>query len=213
MNTRGMKRILGYVGLCCALAILASCVDFEDYALGPLGAPWSISQAGSSTATIVHTTDHGNVLRLQGSAVLGDFLIASLGFSSSAPNVATQVDINPDSGASFVWSLHGAGTSIGRRRIRLQRAPGATVLVANTVPNGDSECGTLASGVWSTVTLMVHTEAFPHTFDVLINGVATACTGLETGLSPPFDSVSVMDASNEGFGGVVRFDNVGISAG
>jgi hypothetical protein len=211
-HNRGRTRVLRWVALCGALSMLAGCVDFEDYAVGPLGAPWSISQTGSSSATIVHTTDHGNVLRLHGSSALGDFLVASLGFSSSAANIVSQVEVNPASGASFIFSLHGAGDSIGRRRIRLQRAPGATVLVANTVPSGDTTCGTLPSGVWSTVTLMVQSAALPHTFDVLINGTATACRGVETGLSPPFSAVSVMDASNDGYGGDVLFDNIGLAA-
>ena len=58
--------------------------DFEDDPLGPLGSPWSISKAGASQVSIVNTTDHGHVLRLQGSPTEGDFLIASRGFSSSA---------------------------------------------------------------------------------------------------------------------------------
>jgi len=79
------------------------------------------------------------------------------------------------------------------------------------VPSGSTSCGALASGAWSRVTLVVHTTQLPHRFDVLINGVATACSGITTNLSPPFNSVSVMDASNEGWGGSVRFDNVMVS--
>src|SRR5919109_1403656 len=55
--------------------------DFEDDALGPLGAPWTISSAGGGSVSIVNTTDHGHVLRLQGSTVEGSFLIASRAFS------------------------------------------------------------------------------------------------------------------------------------
>ncbi len=184
--------------------------DFEDDAVGALGAPWSISAAGSGSVSIVNTTDHGHVLKLQGSTAEGSFLIASRALSSSSPDITTQVDIKSAPGASFIWILNGAGSSIGRRRIRLQQTPGSTTLVANTVPSGDTSCATLPSGVWSRVTLIVHTV--PRTFDVLINGAPTSCTGTATGLQPPFNSVSVMDASNTGWGGKVVFDNIDVTS-
>jgi hypothetical protein len=182
-------------------------VNFEAYAVGRLGAPWSVTpSSGGSTASIesTGTVDHGKVLLLRG-ATSSNYLIASLGLFSSAPEATVKVDVKPATGASFIWSFHGAGTSIGRRRIRLQRAPGSTTLVAQTVPSGSTNCGTLQSVVWSTIMLIVHSQT--RTFDVRINGTPT-CTGISTGLSPPFNKVSVMDAGNEGWGGDVRFDNI-----
>jgi polyisoprenoid-binding protein YceI len=183
-------------------------VNFEGSPLGALGAPWSISKAGASSASIVSTTDHGRVLELKGSPTLGDFFVASLGFSSSASELTAQVAIRPTANAAFVYSVNGAGSSIGARRIRLQRSPGSTQLVAQTSPSGSTTCGTLANDAWSKVTLLVHGSTFPHTFDVRINGAATSCTHVSTGLSAPFTSVSVMDASNESWGGSVRFDDI-----
>jgi hypothetical protein len=183
--------------------------DFEDDALGPLDATWTVTSAGGGSVSIVNIMDHGHVLRLQGSPVGGEFLIASRAISSSSTDITTQVDIKSNSDASFIWTLNGAGSSIGRRRIRLQQAPGSTTLVANTVPGGNTSCGTLPSDVWSRVTLIVHTV--PRTFEVLIDGEPTACTGVATGIQPPFNSVSVMDASNDGWGGIVRFDNIEVT--
>ena len=48
----------------------------------------------------------------------------------------------------------------------------------------------------------------PHTCDARINGAPTACTGSTTGMSIAFTSVTVMDASNAGFGGEVDFDDL-----
>jgi hypothetical protein len=183
--------------------------DFEDDAVGALGAPWTISSSGTGSVSIVNTTDHGHVLGLQGSSTEGHFLIASRPISSSSTDITVQVDIKPGSGASFIWILNGAGTSIGRRRIRLQRMPGSTTLAAQTVPSGTTNCGTVRSGAWSRVTLIVH--SVPRTFDVRINGAATSCTGVSAGIQPPFNSVSVMDASNTGWGGTVRFDNIDVT--
>jgi len=183
--------------------------DFEDDPVGALGAPWTISSSGTGSVSIVNTTNHGHVLRLQGSSTEGHFLIASRPISSSSTDISVQVDINRASGASFIWSLHGAGSSIGRRRIRLQLAPESTTLAAQTVPSGTTNCGTLSSGTWSRVTLIVHSVS--RKFDVLINGTRTSCTGVSADIQPPFNAVSVMDASNTGWGGTVRFDNIDIT--
>lgn len=187
-------------------------VNFETTPVGALGSPWFVSPSPSttaSTARVVSTsTTHGRVLLLHGATTEGNYLIASRSLSSSATQISSAVDILPAAGSSFIWSLHGAGSSIGSRRIRLQRAPGTTMLVAQTVPSGSTSCGNVPNGVWSRVTLIVYTQTFPHTFDVLINGTLTACRKITANLSPPFNAVSVMDASNAGWGGDVRFDNI-----
>lgn len=181
--------------------------DFEDDPLGALDATWTVTSAGGGSVSIVNTMDHGHVLQLRGSSALGAFLIASRAISSSSTEITTEVDIRPNSAASLIWTLSGAGSSIGRRRIRLQREPGSTTLVPNTVPGGTTSCGTLPSGVWSRVTLKVDTVL--RTFDVLIDGALT-CTGAAD-IQPPFNSVSVMDAANEGWGGNVRIDNIDVT--
>jgi hypothetical protein len=187
-------------------------VNFESTPLGALGSPWFVSPSPStttSTARVVSTsTTHGRVLLLHGATTEGNFLIASRSLSSSATQIRSAVDILPAAGSSFIWTLHGAGSSIGSRRIRLQRAPGTTMLAAQTSPSGTTNCGSVPNGVWSRVTLIVYAQTYPHTFDVLINGAATACRKVVANLSPPFNSVSIMDASNTGWGGDVRFDNI-----
>jgi hypothetical protein len=184
--------------------------DFEGHPLGALGAPWEITPAGSASRAIVVDTGsiHGRALLLDGSTGLGDYLIASLGFSSSATLIRSRVSVNRAAGSTFIYSLHGAGSSIGRRRIRLQLDPGTSMLSSQTVPSGTVECGAVPAGKWNRIQLIVHARQWPHTFDVRINGEATACTGIECGLSPPFNAVSVMDPSNEGWGGEVLFDDV-----
>jgi hypothetical protein len=185
-------------------------LDFESSPLGPLGSPWSVSPpSGPSTVTIVNSVDSGKVLLLHGSN--SAYLIASYGFSSSATEITTQAKIKPDKGAAFIWTLTGAGSSIGRRRIRLQRPPGTETLQVQTVPVGTVNCATLDSAVWSSVKLVVHAATWPHTADVFINDAPTACTGLSVGLSPPFSGVQIMDAGNDGYAGDVRFDDITVT--
>src|SRR5262249_7140903 len=118
-----------------------------------------------------------------------------------------SVNLKPSAGSAFLTALNGAGSSLGARRIRLQRAPGSTTLVAQTSPSGSTNCGPVADRTWSAVGPNVHAAVLPHTFDVLINGAPTSCTGITTGLSSPFTGINVMDASNEGWGGIVQFDD------
>jgi len=186
--------------------------DFENTKPGPLAAPWSVTSAGASTAVVVATADHGRVLDLRGSPASGDFLIASRSFSSPATEIEYSVAINASAGSSFVTAFNGNGASVSARRIRLQQDPGSTTLVAQTSISGTTPCAALTPGAWSTVTLRVHATAATHTFDVLVDGAQTKCTGISTGLSAPFTGLNVMDASNAGFGGSVLFDDFLVNA-
>ena len=184
---------------------------FETYAVGPLGAPWSVTKSGSSHADVINTA-YGKRLLFHGGTADSDYMLARRDFSSSATQIVVSADMKPAAGSSFVWELHGAGSSIGARRIRLQRLLGSTMLSAQTAPSGTTNCAPLPSDVWSRVTLKVHATTWPHTFDVLINGNATACTGVSTGLSPTFTYIAITDIASAGYGGDIRFDNIDVIA-
>lgn len=183
---------------------------FESYVAGPLGAPWSVTKSGTSRAEVVSTTA-GKQLLFHGGTADGDYMLVRRDFASAAREIVVSADMNPAANGSFVWELHGAGSSIGARYIRLQRFVGSTMLISYTVPGGSRNCAPLPSGVWSRVTLKVHATTYPHTFDVLINGNPTACTGLSTGLSPTFTYVSIKDINAVGYGGDIRFDNIDVT--
>jgi len=188
--------------------------NFDADPLGSLRAPWSVTQSTQrlSTASVVSASGRGRALQLHGSTRSGEFVIAARAFEAAQTDASFAFAVRPNSGASFIVSFKGAGGSIGARRIRLQRAAGSTALVANTAGVGDVSCGSLASNVWSNVSLRVHTQASPHTFDVLINGAPSACNGTATELGTPFTGIDVMDASNSGWGGDVLFDELNVTA-
>jgi hypothetical protein len=94
------------------------------------------------------------------------------------------------------------------KQLRLQRVPGSPNLVA-AAATGMVTCGAIAPDTSTLVTLVVHAMP-PRTFDVLLDGAATACTGLATGLEPPFVGFEIMDPSNEGYGGRVTFDGLSL---
>ncbi len=114
--------------------------NFQNTPTGPLGSPWSISKAGASTAVVVDTGDHGRVLELRGSTTLGDFLIASCGFSSSRNRNSVQRCHQRERRLVIRHRIQRCRSSLGSRRVRLQRAPGSTTLVAQTVPSGIHDC-------------------------------------------------------------------------
>jgi hypothetical protein len=186
--------------------------DFEGEG-SQLTSPWSWAPAaGETRAVVTSAAGHGNVMRLEGSEAYGQYMIAYLPVSAAAPSdVVASVDVNPDQGAAFVWSLYGQGSGTYKRRVRLQRWPGSTTLVATSVPTGDADCGALPSGSWTNLTLVMHAQQTPHTFDVLINGQPTSCTGIEVATNPPYNRVEIMDASNEGWGGNTEFDNIRVA--
>jgi hypothetical protein len=187
--------------------------DFEAHPFGPLAAPWQIVknvEASPGSATIVSAAERGKALLLHGSSLERDYLIATLGATSSAPRLGVSVALSPDTGAAFVFSLNGSGAQVPARKVRLLRAPGSSTLVASASPSGDTSCAPLPSGAWTDVTLVVNTAT--HPFEVLVDGEPTACTGLATGIAPPWSSVAVSDSVGAGWGGNVRVDDISLTA-
>src|SRR5262245_2267401 len=85
-------------------------LDFESDPTGPLPGTWSTVTnipGSTSTASIINTADHGHVLRVHGSPVTPNYLVATFRFSNSMTDIRNAVDIHPASGASFVWTLLG----------------------------------------------------------------------------------------------------------
>jgi hypothetical protein len=185
-------------------------VNFEGYATGPVASPWQISRTLSTSATVERTSDHGNVFLLKGVATEWQWLMAKLAISVST-DISATVDIKPDSGAGFVWTVFGTGVSNYKRRIRLERFPGTNTLTASASPSGDVDCGPLPSNQWSRVTLVIRTGTTPSSYDVLINGNRTSCTNLRAYVTKPFNMVEIMDSANDRWGGTVRFDNISLA--
>ena len=181
--------------------------NFQNTPTGPLGDPWRLTVNGASTAVVVDTADHGRVLNLRGSKTIPDSLVATRPFASAATEVQFSFAVNASAGSSFQTELNGTGNSYFSRHLNLRLDPGSNTLVALTSPTGLTDCGPLARGAWSTVTLRVHETVLPHTYDVLINGARTSCTGIETRQSAPFTGISVIDGLDTGQGGSVLFDD------
>jgi hypothetical protein len=185
-------------------------VTFEGYPVAQLGSPWQVAWTPNTRAVVERTSNHGNVFLLEGDPIQWQYLVARLPISVSS-DLSASVDIQPTSGASFVLLFYGTGVSNYKRRIKLEREPGSDHLIANTPPSGRTDCGRLPAGKWTRVTLVVHTGTTPSTFDVLLDGQASACTGVRAYATRPFSMIEFSDSSTDRWGGDVRFDNISLA--
>jgi hypothetical protein len=187
--------------------VFAGCGTSEDSVTAntneqsSLSGPY-ITQAGTSSANVVSSLGGESGLVIDGGSELGSFASASYGGTGGSPETTVEFTVTRASGASFVYSLIGSGTRYSTRSLRLQLIPGSTDLQA-AASSGLVACGAIAPDAPTAVAVVFNTGA--QTFDVVINGAASACTGLRTNVVPPLTGFNMMDASNEGFGGRVEF--------
>lgn len=189
-------------------------VDFSSYPLGSLGAPWSITPASGvveGSASVVASSEHGKVLRMSGSRTSGQFLIAELPFSAAGPRAEVSFQVAPDQNSNFVFFLNAVRVGYRSSRISLQLSPGSNELVrVSSYPQ--VSCGTLRPGTWSSVQISIRSDVSPSTYDVRINGVLKPeCASQTTPLRLPLRSLQLMDASNDGWGGDVLFDDFAVA--
>jgi len=196
-----MIRLATIPFLFAACATMDDPMESEDVAA--LSGP-TIYHAGSSTAHVLQTSSAGAGLEIDGGTQYGAYVLALYSGAQLTGDVTADVTITAAPGAAFSYVLRGSGTGYGGKQLRLERLPGSTTLRA-TAATGNVNCGTLASGTPVQVTLAVSPSA--HQFDVLIDGAPTACTNLATNLAAPIVGFNLMDASNIGYGGVVRYES------
>ena len=164
-----------------------------------------VTQAGSSTATVVSSLAGLPGMLIQGGTELGSFAIASYGGRGGATQTTYEFTVTRAAGSAFAYSFVGSGTKYATRALRMQLAPGSDqLLVAAT--SGVVACGAIAPGQPTAVAVVIDTGA--KRFDVHIDGAATPCAGLSTNIVPPMTGFTMMDASNEGYGGRVEFTDL-----
>jgi len=159
-------------------------VDFSDYALGPLGSPWSVTRSGSGTSNVVSTTDHGRALRIAHSAER-DYSLSQIALPPTAPALQFDFAVKPRSSAStFTVTLKGPKSGYKIPKFALSLVPGSNALTVTSIGAGPS-CGTLPYGRWSTVNGRLvddGTGTGRRVMNVRVNGVLSACTGVTTSL-------------------------------
>ena len=171
-----------------------------------LSNPW-IWSTGKSSAQVISSLS-GSGLRLNGSSVGGDYAIANYYIEMGSGPVTGDFTVTPASGSSFVYQLVGSGTRYSTRNVVVKRTPESAGLVAVTSSGSYVMCGTLAANSPTAVSVIFDTVA--RSFDVLLDGTTTPCTDVPSNVQPPFKGFTIMDPSNDGFGGVVTFTDLAI---
>jgi hypothetical protein len=151
----------------------------------------------------------GAGLQIDGGSEPASYALASYAIQTGAMRTTAEFTVNPAPGASFTYALRGTGGGYSSRLLRLQRVPGSDALQAIST-NGAVTCGLLASNQPTPVTLSFDGTA--RTFDVLIAGAPSPCTGLPTKVSGPVTGFRVTDEAVEGYGGHVELTNLALSA-
>ncbi len=183
-------------------------IDFEDYALGPLGSPWDVIIYGASTATIIDDptkAGSGRMLEINGSTTLTESVEAALDIDPQTVDFTVSFDFYYQTGAIFFFDFYGGEPPVS--------GPFHLLLVDNELsasPNPSPDpCATLTAGTWVHLETVVQPGA--KKFSVLIDGTpSAACADLD--FNPSFEETisrfSFMDVGNDGGGGIVYFDNV-----
>jgi hypothetical protein len=164
----------------------------------------SIMLGGSSTAAATPGLDGATVV-IEGGTEPAAYALVTYRVATGAMNATAEFTVNPAPNAAFSYLLTGSGGGYSSRHVKLKREPGSDALQAATT-SGYVTCGALPSGQPTTVTLAFDGSA--QTFDVLVAGAATPCTGLTTKAAGPVVGFRMTDESSAGFGGHVEFSDL-----
>jgi hypothetical protein len=167
----------------------------------------SLTIGGSSTASVT-TSLAGGGLQIDGGFEPASYVVASYQIDTGTMRATAGFTVEPAPGASFTYAVLGTGSGYSTRHLRLQRVPGSDALQAIST-NGAVTCGTLTSGQPTPVT--VSFDGTARTFDVLMAGAPSGCTGLSTKVSGPITGFRITDETVEGYGGHVEFSDLALS--
>jgi hypothetical protein len=171
-----------------------------------LSNPWIYNTGGSSAQ--VMSSSSGSGLKLDGNRAAGAFAVANYYLDAGSGEITGDFTVTPASGTTFVYQIVGSGTRYSTRNLVVKRTPESPQLVAVTSTGSYVECGTLATNRATPVSVVFDTAA--GRFDVLMDGATTPCSDVATNVQPPVTGFTIMDPSNEGYGGVATFTNLAL---
>jgi hypothetical protein len=185
-------------------------IDFDDYPLGMIGDPWTISsQNGSSGAEVVLTQDAQNikVLKLAGELGTEDYLLADYLFEPVSGDTRFEFQVMCEPEAAFGFWIYQHSTELLPDEIEIVGNPDGTIHAHDFGDGTNVVCGTTPVDTWVTVSIFVAYD--DGLYDVLIDNHSTECSGLALRFQErvPLGGIGIFDASNLGYGGNVFFDN------
>jgi len=181
-------------------------IDFEDYALGALGAPWNVTALDGSSATVIELADGapGQGLELVGGIEQGDRYTAEYEFADIFADMQISFDVRAEENAAFEIGVYD-GADL--QATMLLHPDNGEIQAWNGTNDSYPNCVGLPYLTWKKVTINLRHEG---TYDIELNGQPTSCygLGLETGGGAPFNRLVLSEITYDGWGGVVQFDNI-----
>lgn len=183
-------------------------INFDDYSLGDLPSPWTVDAPGAGYFSVIADPTgklEGKVLRMDGDPADSAFSEAYYPIAATLNKVEISFDLFNLGGSAFIFSLFGSTdwlTDIFRDPMTFE------FTAYSATKSGMVVCGIVNDEVWYTVTVQIDLVGWQYS--ILLNGEETPCTGL--GLYEPASqslaSFNIVDGMQEGYGGVVYYDNI-----
>ena len=183
-------------------------LDFEDYPLGPLGAPFVINATGG-TAEIVNVPTkggYGHCVEIDGDTPVGLYLVASYTFAVPvASDLSVDFDLLATPGSTPAFAVDLITTE---EPLSVLRVPGGDLYAWQDDIHGYVYCGVaIADNTWVTITIAANYGT--ATYDVHFNHGDTDCANFSYWLpNTSFAGFSLADVDGDGFGGTFYFDNI-----
>lgn len=182
-------------------------IDFEDYAIGDLPAPWVVVENGNSFIDIINdpTVKTGKVLEVAGADFAGNSASATYPISQQPTGrvvISYKVYV-PGDGSAFIQLNQDDAVRIGQLNMW-----GENHEVQFDYFQNWTLCGSFSGDTWYNVRLEL--DLGLKTVDVYFNNVLTSCS--DTPLNPTQDFTYLgqflfIDHGGEGESGVPYFDN------
>jgi len=187
-------------------------IDFEDYVNGPLGAPWVVEGAGTSTVAIetLAKAGAGKVLTQEGGNAeeSQDYVLAQYAFTDTSADLWVSFEAYTAS-SDVDFGFRVMQNFMGYALTEAQLVVEDSALKAWDPVAGDfTACGTVTGATWTQIAILIHFAA--GTFDVEIGGAPSTCTGIDMiyGDGSPLAFLQVIDWSDTGLGGEFWVDNL-----
>ena len=193
-----------------ALALIAG-INFESYAIGPLGSPWTVTASGASTMTVenlVALAGSGKALKINGGNTdTTDYVVGRYQFPDTSADIWVDFEVYTV-GSGNEWGFRAWQNYSGSPFYELWISmDGGFLKTADwTVPEWDN-CAAFSANAWHRVT--VNLDFDTGLYDVYLDNTLVCNDYYQYwGDQTPYGYIDFLDWSDADFGGVTWIDNI-----
>ncbi|MCC6160583.1 MAG: hypothetical protein IT350_21225 [Deltaproteobacteria bacterium] len=194
------------------LALIAG-IDFESYAIGPLGSPWTVTPSGASTMTVeslVALAGSGKALKINGgNTVDTDYVVGNYPFADTSADIWVDFQVYTV-GPGNEWGFRLWQNYLGSPFVETAISMDSGNLNAVTWTGADFEwvsCAAFSASAWHRVT--VNLDFDTGFYDVYLDNTLVCNDFYQIwGDQTPYADIDFLDWSDANFGGVTWIDNI-----